>query len=211
MRETKILAWKSQLGSSLATICVMLIEGSRIRWLEPKLRMLMEGDYRSLDAALIQGWSFMSKVTRARKVSAVAPPGAKLGYDAYDLDMVGKRRGGKKKKSNKNVSFRPGLDSGSASLVDATGTIHMGTRSVNNSGNGDGDSKIAGQTCPNLASDGVVASPPILTPNPGMASSYANVTGKSSRTKVNFRNLFTPACNAIDVVVPMRSIRAISE
>ncbi|GJT04223.1 zf-CCHC domain-containing protein [Tanacetum coccineum] len=80
----------------------------------------------------------------------------------------------------------------------------MGTRSVNNSGNGDGDSKIAGQTCPNLASDGVVASPPILTPNPGMASSYANVTGKSSRTKVNFYNLFTPACNAIDVVVPMR-------
>ncbi|GJT04220.1 hypothetical protein Tco_0838682 [Tanacetum coccineum] len=63
---------------------------SRIRWLEPKLRMLMEGDYRSLDAALIQGWSFMSKVTRARKMSTVAPPGAKLGYDAYDLDMVGK-------------------------------------------------------------------------------------------------------------------------
>ncbi|GJT04222.1 hypothetical protein Tco_0838684 [Tanacetum coccineum] len=129
MRETKILAWKSQLGSSLATICVMLIKGSRIRWLEPKLRMLMEGDYRSLDAALIQGWSFMSKVTRARKVSTVAPPGAKLGYDAYDLDMVGKfgRRGGKKKKSNKNVSFRPGLDSGSASLVDATGTFQLCT------------------------------------------------------------------------------------
>ncbi|GJR78901.1 hypothetical protein Tco_0149686 [Tanacetum coccineum] len=45
---------------------------------------------------------------------------------------------------------------------------------------------------------------------PGM-SSYANVTGKPSGTKVNFRTLFTPGGNGIDVVVPVESIRAISE
>ncbi|GKB69451.1 hypothetical protein Tco_0930863 [Tanacetum coccineum] len=42
-------------------------------------------------------------------------------------------------------------------------------------------------------------------------SSYANVTGKPSGTKVNFRTLFTPGGNGIDVVVPVESIRAISE
>ncbi|GKA78717.1 hypothetical protein Tco_0785254 [Tanacetum coccineum] len=68
--------------------------------------------------------------------------------------------------------------------MDATDNIHMGTGSVNNSGNGgngDGDSANVGQTCPNSTSDDVV---PISTPNPG---------------------------NEIDVVVPMESIRAISE
>nr|GEW43956.1 zf-CCHC domain-containing protein [Tanacetum cinerariifolium] len=104
----------------------------------------------------------MSKVERARKVSTVAPPRAKPGYDAYDLDMVGNAVSG------------------------CYCTIHMGTGSVNNSGNcgnGDGDSKNAGQTCPNSVSDGVMAFPPILTSNPGMASSYANVTGKKKRVK----------------------------
>ncbi|GJW24713.1 hypothetical protein Tco_0038524 [Tanacetum coccineum] len=43
---------------------------------------------------------------------------------------------------------------------------------------------------------------------PGM-SSYANVTGKPSGKKVNFRTLFTPGGNGIDVVVPVESIRAI--
>nr|GEV68750.1 hypothetical protein [Tanacetum cinerariifolium] len=42
-------------------------------------------------------------------------------------------------------------------------------------------------------------------------SLYANVTGKPSRTKVNFRTLFTPRGNRIDVVVPLESIRAISK
>ncbi|GKD38397.1 beta-caryophyllene synthase, partial [Tanacetum coccineum] len=42
-------------------------------------------------------------------------------------------------------------------------------------------------------------------------SSYANVTGKPSGKKVNFRTLFTPGGNGIDVVVPVESIRAISE
>ncbi|GJY74792.1 hypothetical protein Tco_0479223 [Tanacetum coccineum] len=40
---------------------------------------------------------------------------------------------------------------------------------------------------------------------------YANVSSKPSRTKVNFRILFTPAGNGIDLVVPVESIRAISE
>ncbi|GJZ68485.1 hypothetical protein Tco_0631725 [Tanacetum coccineum] len=42
-------------------------------------------------------------------------------------------------------------------------------------------------------------------------SSYANVVGKLSGTKVNFCTLFTPGGNGIDVVVLVESIRAISE
>nr|GEU50170.1 hypothetical protein [Tanacetum cinerariifolium] len=42
-------------------------------------------------------------------------------------------------------------------------------------------------------------------------SLYANVTGKPSGKKVNFYTLFTPRGNGIDVVVPVESIRAISE
>ncbi|GJY35903.1 putative reverse transcriptase domain-containing protein [Tanacetum coccineum] len=42
-------------------------------------------------------------------------------------------------------------------------------------------------------------------------SSYANVTGKSSGKKLNFCNLFTLGGNGIDVVVPVESIRTISE
>nr|GEX96387.1 hypothetical protein [Tanacetum cinerariifolium] len=42
-------------------------------------------------------------------------------------------------------------------------------------------------------------------------SSYANVTGKPSGKKLNFRTLFTPEGNGIDVVVPVESIHVISE
>ncbi|GKD59904.1 cytokinin dehydrogenase 3-like protein [Tanacetum coccineum] len=42
-------------------------------------------------------------------------------------------------------------------------------------------------------------------------SLYANITGKPSGKKVNVRTLFTPGGNGIDVVVPVDSIRAISE
>ncbi|GKD15709.1 zinc finger, CCHC-type containing protein, partial [Tanacetum coccineum] len=42
-------------------------------------------------------------------------------------------------------------------------------------------------------------------------SLYANVTSKSSGKKLNIRTLFTPGSNGIDVVVPVESIRAISE
>ncbi|GJT89098.1 hypothetical protein Tco_1070815, partial [Tanacetum coccineum] len=42
-------------------------------------------------------------------------------------------------------------------------------------------------------------------------SSYANVTGKPSGKKLNFCTLFTPGGNGIDVVVPVESIRTVSE
>ncbi|GKB62433.1 hypothetical protein Tco_0918619 [Tanacetum coccineum] len=42
-------------------------------------------------------------------------------------------------------------------------------------------------------------------------SSYANVTGKPSGKKLNFHTLFTQGGNGIDVVVPVESIRTISE
>ncbi|GJT62536.1 putative reverse transcriptase domain-containing protein [Tanacetum coccineum] len=46
---------------------------------------------------------------------------------------------------------------------------------------------------------------------PGMSTSYANVIGEPSRKALNLRTLFTPAGNEVDVVVPVESIRAISE
>ncbi|GJS07078.1 beta-caryophyllene synthase [Tanacetum coccineum] len=49
------------------------------------------------------------------------------------------------------------------------------------------------------------------TSNAHGKSSYANVTGKPSGKKLNIRTLFTPEGNGIDVVVPVESIRAISE
>ncbi|GKE82981.1 beta-caryophyllene synthase, partial [Tanacetum coccineum] len=49
------------------------------------------------------------------------------------------------------------------------------------------------------------------TSNTPGKSSYANVTGKPSGKKLNIRTLFTPRGNGIDVVVPMESIRAISD
>ncbi|GJX62515.1 hypothetical protein Tco_0295415 [Tanacetum coccineum] len=45
---------------------------------------------------------------------------------------------------------------------------------------------------------------------PGM-SSYANVTGVPSGKALNFRTLFTPGGNGVDVVVLVQSIRAISD
>ncbi|GKD47628.1 cytokinin dehydrogenase 3-like protein [Tanacetum coccineum] len=58
--------------------------------------------------------------------------------------------------------------------------------------------------------------PPLSTPvtteagsAPGK-SSYANVTGRPSGKKLNIRTLFTSRGNGIDVVVPVESIRAIS-
>nr|GEU63144.1 hypothetical protein [Tanacetum cinerariifolium] len=59
--------------------------------------------------------------------------------------------------------------------------------------------------------------PPLSTPVTTTAgnalgkSSYANVTSKQSRKKVNVHTLFTPEGNGIDVVVSVDSIRAISE
>ncbi|GJS22361.1 hypothetical protein Tco_0450993 [Tanacetum coccineum] len=67
--------------------------------------------------------------------------------------------------------------------------------------------KVVNEVCEN----DVGTEPTILTPIPGKSGLYANVTSKPSRTKVNFCTLFTPAGNVIDVVVPMESIRTISE
>nr|GEY65710.1 hypothetical protein [Tanacetum cinerariifolium] len=58
---------------------------------------------------------------------------------------------------------------------------------------------------------------PLSTPvsttagNARCKSSYANITGKPSGKKVNVRTLFTPGDKRIDLVVPVDSIRAISE
>ncbi|GKE23223.1 hypothetical protein Tco_1434735 [Tanacetum coccineum] len=58
---------------------------------------------------------------------------------------------------------------------------------------------------------------PLTTPVTTMAddapgkSSYANITGKPSGKKVNVRTLYTPEGNRINVVVPVDSIRDISE
>ncbi|GJT14717.1 hypothetical protein Tco_0873423 [Tanacetum coccineum] len=59
--------------------------------------------------------------------------------------------------------------------------------------------------------------PPLSTPITSTAgnsfgkSSYVNVTGKPSGKKLNIHTLFTPGGNRIDVVVPIESIRVISE
>ncbi|GKE98296.1 hypothetical protein Tco_0021647, partial [Tanacetum coccineum] len=42
-------------------------------------------------------------------------------------------------------------------------------------------------------------------------SSYVNVTSEPSRKTLNFRTLYTPRGNGIDVVVPVESIRTISD
>ncbi|GJS29875.1 ALP1-like protein [Tanacetum coccineum] len=48
--------------------------------------------------------------------------------------------------------------------------------------------------------------------NPNNGTSYTNLfTGGPSRKAMNFRTLFTPTRNEVDVVVPVESIRAISE
>ncbi|GJX70226.1 hypothetical protein Tco_0307397 [Tanacetum coccineum] len=49
------------------------------------------------------------------------------------------------------------------------------------------------------------------TDNTSGMSSYDNVTSILSRKALNFCTLFTPAGNGVNVVVPVESIRAISE
>ncbi|GJV56512.1 hypothetical protein Tco_1457517 [Tanacetum coccineum] len=65
----------------------------------------------------------------------------------------------------------------------------------------------------NMDDVGTTAGPTPVGITPGMPS-YANVTGKPSGKKVIFCTLFTPGVggsNGIDVVVPVESIRSISE
>nr|GEW92266.1 ribonuclease H-like domain-containing protein [Tanacetum cinerariifolium] len=61
---------------------------------------------------------------------------------------------------------------------------------------------------PSANKDGVA---PYVTAADDTTSSYANITGKPSRKKVNVRTLFTPEGNGTDVVVLVDSIRAINE
>ncbi|GJZ68264.1 hypothetical protein Tco_0631504 [Tanacetum coccineum] len=62
----------------------------------------------------------------------------------------------------------------------------------------------------NMNNVGTTAIPTMVGNTPGM-SSYANITGEPSRKALNFHILFTPGGNGVDVVVPVESIRAISE
>ncbi|GKD50246.1 hypothetical protein Tco_1279222, partial [Tanacetum coccineum] len=71
--------------------------------------------------------------------------------------------------------------------------------------------------CPLMETTGLESYPPLPTHGTTIAgttpgkSSYANVTGTPSGTKVNFCTLFTPGGNGIDVVVPVESIQPISK
>nr|GEU51677.1 hypothetical protein [Tanacetum cinerariifolium] len=78
-------------------------------------------------------------------------------------------------------------------------------------------SSLVDTTTPNVEHTGLYSYPPLPTHrstpggnSPGK-SSYANVTGEPSRKTLNFRTLFTPGRNGIDVVVPVESIGAISD
>ncbi|GKG17867.1 hypothetical protein Tco_0372165, partial [Tanacetum coccineum] len=127
----------------------------------------------------------------------------------------------------------------STPLVDVTGTIHVGTGSNGGNGNVndgtvpsvfvDSGNAVKEVVSPIAVDVNVTKERPsplmettelgsyISLPTQGTTtagttpgkSSYANVTGQPSRKKVNFRTLFTPGGNEIDVVVPIESIRAI--
>nr|GEV16138.1 hypothetical protein [Tanacetum cinerariifolium] len=78
-------------------------------------------------------------------------------------------------------------------------------------------SSLVDISIPNVKNTGLRSYPPLpihgYTPagNTHGMSSYANVTGESSRKALNFRTLFTPRGNRMYVVVLVESIRAISE
>ncbi|GJV11564.1 hypothetical protein Tco_1353105 [Tanacetum coccineum] len=64
----------------------------------------------------------------------------------------------------------------------------------------------------NLQDENDGLTPSKYTANPNQSTSYVNLfTGGPSRNAMNFRTLFTLAGKGVDVVVPVKSIRAISE
>ncbi|GKA56845.1 auxilin-like protein [Tanacetum coccineum] len=78
-------------------------------------------------------------------------------------------------------------------------------------------SSLVDTSIPNVEKSGLGSYPPLPTHGstpagntPGM-SLYANVTSAPSRKALNFCTLFTQGGNGVDVVVPVESIRAISE
>ncbi|GJT10684.1 ribonuclease H-like domain-containing protein [Tanacetum coccineum] len=78
-------------------------------------------------------------------------------------------------------------------------------------------SSLVDTTTPNVENTGLNSYPPLHTQgstptgNSPSKSSYANVTGEPSRKALNFCTLCTLGGNEIDVVVPVESIRAISD
>nr|GEU53737.1 RNA-directed DNA polymerase, eukaryota, reverse transcriptase zinc-binding domain protein [Tanacetum cinerariifolium] len=111
-------------------------------------------------------------------------------------------RGGKKKKSNTDGPLKSVVGFGFPLLVDDTGIIHILEGGSSSMG------QVPDVNVVNVSNDPSNTGPALSTSIPG---SYANVTGKPSRKSVNFRTLFTPTSNGVDVVVPVESIRAISE
>ncbi|GJZ18867.1 hypothetical protein Tco_0555457 [Tanacetum coccineum] len=66
-------------------------------------------------------------------------------------------------------------------------------------------------TVNNVANNGTMMGPTPVGNTPGRSISYANVSGEPSRKALNFRTLFTPDGNEVNVAVPVESFRAISE
>ncbi|GJY47505.1 hypothetical protein Tco_0436568 [Tanacetum coccineum] len=93
-------------------------------------------------------------------------------------------------------------------------TIERGFLSQKGSGVGRGVKEkqvsMADKSVENMNDAGTKLGPTLADNTPGM-SSYANVTGVPSRKAWKFRTVFTPTGNGVDVIVPVESIRAISE
>ncbi|GKB35699.1 hypothetical protein Tco_0880641 [Tanacetum coccineum] len=66
-------------------------------------------------------------------------------------------------------------------------------------------------TVNNVVNNGTKVGPTLASNTHGMSTSYVNVTGEPCRKAANSRTLITPAGNGVDIVVPMESIKAISE
>ncbi|GJZ06955.1 retrovirus-related pol polyprotein from transposon TNT 1-94 [Tanacetum coccineum] len=116
------------------------------------------------------------------------------------LDLGG--GGGKMKNSKDSVIPSVMSDSGNA-------TIEVELPSVVD------ETVVKEKQCPVVNTTGLGSYPPpsMHATSAGNApgkSSYANVIGKPSGKKLNFRTLFTPGGNGIDVVVPVESILTIS-
>ncbi|GJX35089.1 cytokinin dehydrogenase 3-like protein [Tanacetum coccineum] len=120
-------------------------------------------------------------------------------------DWSGGRRGVKEK--NKDAATKDGV---SPSVTDKTVVKEKQSSLV--------DTTVEMDNLSSLDDTIVLGSfPPLYTPVTNTAgntlgkSSYANVTGKPSGKKLNIRTLFTQGGNGIDVVVPVESIRTISD
>ncbi|GJT26210.1 ribonuclease H-like domain-containing protein [Tanacetum coccineum] len=121
-----------------------------------------------------------------------------LGFNLLNITKVygtvwsGGGRGVKEKNQGDATLKEMSIDTGTSSMSESDGTLNDVT--------------------PRAAKE--VVSPSMVTTSAGNApgkSSYANITGKPSGKKLNFCTLFTPRGNGIDVVVPVESIRTISE